>query len=102
MKKSALKKKPVKKPHAKDRDAERTVKTKSLADFVDKKVQEIISRDPDTLAQEDVVCPFCKWRHDPEDLRLGKRSSGMVKCSDCGEGFEYEALRKVVFTTFVP
>jgi hypothetical protein len=81
------------------------MKTKSLADFIDKKSKELLEPFPGeylTLAQENLVCPLCGWKHDPDDLSLRKQQHGLVKCSDCGEAFEFEAVRKTVYSTSIP
>lgn len=80
-----------KKAFQKARSAERTVKSKSLADFLDQKIEEAATPSPfTTIAQPDLVCPHCGWRHEAEDFGLSKQSTGTVKCSDCGQGFGYE------------
>lgn len=81
------------------------MKTKSLADFIEKKSLELKEPFPGefhTLAQANLVCPFCGWNHDPEDLSIKRQAHGLVKCSDCGEAFEFEAVRKTVYSTSPP
>lgn len=102
-KKSPKKKRPEprpKKSFQKARGQERSMKSKSLADFVDKKAEKAPSSEFDTLAKVFLKCPHCGWDHDPEDLKLGKRSSGLVKCGDCGEGFSYEMFVRKFYSTY--
>jgi hypothetical protein len=102
-KKKASRRKRPEKPQKKFRKAERNMKAKCLADFVEAKSKELKANEIDTLAKENLVCPFCGWQHDPDDLSLRKgTSSGLIKCSDCGEAFEFEVVRVVAYTTFVP
>lgn len=54
----------------------------------------------DTFAKDDLVCPFCGWQHDPDDLGVRKKSSGFIRCVDCGETFSFESTKKVVYTTY--
>lgn len=92
----------LEKPQKKDRAAERTLKTKSLADFIDRKTEESNENEFETFAQEDLICPFCGFSHDAEDLNIKKQQDGLVKCADCGEAFEYEVVVLKAYTTFVP
>lgn len=78
------------------------MKTKSLADYVDEKIEAVSESEHETFAQDDLVCPFCGWKHDAESLNIKKQHDGLVKCSDCGEAFEFEVVVKKVYTTFVP
>jgi len=77
------------------------MKKNALADYVDRKLQELREKkgEHDTFAKENLVCPFCGHEHDPEDVGVLKQSSGLVKCGNCGEAFEFEAFTKKVYTT---
>lgn len=73
---------------------------KSLVDMVEEKLRE--RNEHDTLGKDQPICPFCGHEHDAEGLDLSKKSRGLLKCLDCGEAFEFEVIRKVVYTTFEP
>lgn len=76
------------------------MKTKSLADYVEEKIRTV--NDHDTIATEEPTCPFCGFVHDGDGLDLSKKSGGLLKCLDCGEAFEFEVVRKIAYTTFIP
>lgn len=101
-KRKANSRKRPEKPVKKNREAERMMKKKSLADFIDRKVEEAEESEHPTFAQDQVVCPFCGWQHEPEELSIKKQHDGLAKCSECGEAFEYEVVVRKAYTTFVP
>jgi len=91
---------PTKKSHDLPRAAERSLKKKSLADYVEKcdtesQIQKFL---PD--ATEMLICPTCGWENDPQNLKLGKSSEGLIKCGECGEAMRYEAVRKTYYFTY--
>lgn len=102
--KRSTRKRPEDKGSRKNRRVGRSMKkAKTLSDFLDEKIQEkekAKEKQIDTFAKEELICPYCGWSHDPEIV--GKKQSGLVKCGDCGEAFEFEATKRVVYSTSVP
>lgn len=100
VRKKTSRRKHPEKPHTLPREAERTVKQKSLSDYLDSKMKDI--KEHDTHARDVLVCPFCGHEHEPEGLRIEKKSAGSVKCGECGEAFEFEVTKKIAYSTYEP
>lgn len=68
--------------------------TKTLVKMLEEKLAE------SEINSEVLKCPHCGWKHDPEDFELKKRSSGLLKCADCGDAFVFEMSLKRIYSTF--